>query len=65
MREFTVVQNDLYIEAKAFDRMRDGSEELGYISADSEEGYVKVSSDAFQPAIKINDNTFSVTFIMK
>lgn len=59
------VENDLYIELKVFERMKEGSEGLGYINVDDKKQYVKVDSAAFQPAIRVNDNTFKVTFIMK
>lgn len=63
--QLTGIEHDLHIEVEAYERMRKGSEELGYVVPPDEKCYVIVNKDAFQPAIRVNDNTFKVTFIMK
>lgn len=66
INKYTQVPCNLYILKEDAKRMEyEGSEEIGYVSVTNKEDYTIINKHAFQPAVKLNDNSYLVTFIRK
>lgn len=66
MREYVTIPTDLYIHKEDFDRMqKEGSEELAFVDVVDATDYIQVNKSAFQPGLRVDANTYKVTFIFK
>jgi hypothetical protein len=66
MRKFVMVPRDLFVKKADVYRMEhEGEEALGFMHVDNPDEYEIINRYAFQPAIKVDENTYKVTFIFK
>jgi hypothetical protein len=65
MRKFHSVPCDLYILKSDLPIIDSGEEVEAYITVNNLNDYELINKHAFQPAIKVNENTFLVTWIFK
>lgn len=66
MRKYVMVPRDLFVKKDDVFRMEhEGEEALGFMHVDDPDEYELIDRHAFQPATKLNENTYAVTFIFK
>lgn len=65
MRKFTNVPCDMYILKSDLPAIDNGEEVEAYVNVDNVNDYELINKHAFQPAIKVNENTYLVTWIFK
>jgi hypothetical protein len=65
MTKFVNVNFDLYIRKSDLIKLENGEEVTGYKTVNNPNEYELVSKYVFLPAIKINENEYSVCAIIK
>ena len=65
MSNYVTVQFDLYINTSDLINLENGDSVIGYKQVSNPENYELISKFAFLPAIKINENQYSVCAINK
>lgn len=65
MTKFTMVPCDMYILKSDLPAIDNGEEVNAYVTVNNVNDYELINRYAFQPAIKVNENTYMVTLIFK